>query len=155
MTHTQWMQYALQLAKVAETHNEVPVGAVIIANNRIIGSAHNQTLSQNNACAHAEMLALEQAFLTQCNYRLEKATLYVTLEPCCMCAGALIHARIDTVVFGAYDKRVGACGSVFNILGDPRQYHQPKIIGHCLKEESEALLKQFFAKRRGLMSSQH
>ena len=108
-----WMREALQLANLAKQYDEVPVGAVIIANDKKIAQAHNLTISRKNACAHAEIIALEQAFKAQNNYRLSDATMYVTLEPCCMCAGAIIHSRIDRVVFGAYDKRVGAAGRCF------------------------------------------
>lgn len=142
------MQQALQLAETALTCDEVPVAAIIVANKGIIAEAHNLTISHQNACAHAEMLALAEAFEKQNNYRLLDATMYVTLEPCCMCAGAVIHSRVKRVVFGAYDKRVGAAGSVFNILGDPRQYYHPEVIGGCLQQQSEQLLKRFFLHKR-------
>jgi tRNA(adenine34) deaminase len=148
-----WMKKAIELAKQAAQCGEVPVGAIVIAQNTLISTAHNLTINKKNACAHAEILALEEAFKAQNNYRLSNATIYITLEPCCMCAGALIHSRVDRIIFGAYDKRVGAAGSVFNVLGDPRQYHQPKVTGGCLQQECEQLLTDFFKQKRKASAS--
>lgn len=143
-----WMRYALQLAQQAALQGEVPVGAVLVQDDNILGEGWNQPISLNDPSAHAEMLAMRAAGQTAANYRLPNTTLYVTLEPCCMCAGAMIHARIARVVFGAYDPKTGAAGSLFSVLNDPRHNHQVQISGGVLAEECAELLRTFFRERR-------
>ncbi len=143
-----WMRYALQLAQQAALQGEVPVGAVLVQDDNILGEGWNQPISLNDPSAHAEMLAMRAAGQVAANYRLPNTTLYVTLEPCCMCAGAMIHARIARVVFGAYDPKTGAAGSLFSVLNDPRHNHQVQISGGVLAEECAELLRTFFRERR-------
>ena len=143
-----WMRYALQLAQQAALQGEVPVGAVLVQDDNILGEGWNQPISLNDPSAHAEMLAMRAAGQVAANYRLPNTTLYVTLEPCCMCAGAMIHARIARVVFGAYDPKTGAAGSLFSVLNDPRHNHQVPISGGVLAEECAELLRTFFRERR-------
>ena len=143
-----WMRYALQLAQQAALQGEVPVGAVLVQDDNILGEGWNQPISLNDPSAHAEMLAMRAAGQTAANYRLPNTTLYVTLEPCCMCAGAMIHARIARVVFGAYDPKTGAAGSLFSVLNDARHNHQVQISGGVLAEECAELLRTFFRERR-------
>ena len=143
-----WMRYALQLAQQAALQGEVPVGAVLVQDDNILGEGWNQPISLNDPSAHAEMLAMRAAGQAAANYRLPNTTLYVTLEPCCMCAGAMIHARIARVVFGAYDPKTGAAGSLFSVLNDPRHNHQVQISGGVLAEECAELLRTFFRERR-------
>jgi len=148
MSHKNWMQRALQYAKKTKDQDEVPVSAIIVKDDRIISAAHNQPISTNDPSAHAEIIALRSAAKILGNYRLPNVTLYVTLEPCAMCAGAIIHARVNTLVFGAYDLKTGACGSVMNLPHSAISNHQPKIIGGILEKECSALLKTFFATKR-------
>ena len=143
-----WMRYALQLAQQAALQGEVPVGAVLVQDDNILGEGWNQPISLKDPSAHAEMLAMRAAGQVAANYRLPNTTLYVTLEPCCMCAGAMIHARIARVVFGAYDPKTGAAGSLFSVLNDPRHNHQVQISGGVLAEECAELLRTFFRERR-------
>ena len=143
-----WMRYALQLAQQAALQGEVPVGAVLVQDDNILGEGWNQPISLNDPSAHAEMLAMRAAGQAAANYRLPNTTLYVTLEPCCMCAGAMIHARIARVVFGAYDPKTGAAGSLFSVLNDARHNHQVQISGGVLAEECAELLRTFFRERR-------
>ncbi len=143
-----WMRYALQLAQQAALQGEVPVGAVLVQDDNILGEGWNQPISLNDPSAHAEMLAMRAAGQVAANYRLPNTTLYVTLEPCSMCAGAMIHARIARVVFGAYDPKTGAAGSLFSVLNDPRHNHQVQISGGVLAEECAELLRTFFRERR-------
>lgn len=147
-TDEDWMRYALQLAQRAALQGEVPVGAVLVQDNQVLGEGWNQPISLNDPSAHAEMLAMRAAGQTAANYRLPNTTLYVTLEPCSMCAGAMIHARIARVVFGAYDPKTGAAGSLFSVLNDPRHNHQVQISGGVLAEECAELLRTFFRERR-------
>ena len=147
-TDENWMRYALQLAQQAALQGEVPVGAVLVQDDNILGEGWNQPISLNDPSAHAEMLAMRAAGQTAANYRLPNTTLYVTLEPCSMCAGAMIHARIARVVFGAYDPKTGAAGSLFSVLNDPRHNHQVQISGGVLAEECAELLRTFFRERR-------
>ncbi len=144
----QWMRHALNLAARAETEGEVPVGAVVVKDGELLGEGWNQVITHNDASAHAEIRALYQAGLRLRNYRLPGCVLYVTLEPCCMCAGAIIHARCDRVVFGATDPKTGAAGSVFNVLQDARHNQIPELSGGCLDTECSQLLKHFFRRRR-------
>jgi len=144
------MQYAIELAKQAEQHGEVPVGAVIIDNisNEIIGEGWNCPISTNDPTAHAETRALRKAAASRQNYRLPDTIMYVTLEPCVMCAGAIFHARIGQVVFGAYDPKAGAAGSVINVFGNVRINHHTQIQGGVLEHDCAGLLKDFFKGRR-------
>ena len=144
----QWMRHALKLAGRAESEGEVPVGAVVVKEGELLGEGWNQVIAQNDPSAHAEIRALQQAGLQLQNYRLPGCVLYVTLEPCCMCAGAIIHARCDRVVYGATDPKTGAAGSVFNLLQDARHNQIPALSGACLEAECGEMLKSFFRRRR-------
>lgn len=143
-----WMQYALTLAAKAGEQGEVPVGAVLIRDNAIIGEGWNQPITLHDPSAHAEMLALRAAGQTVGNYRLPHSTLYVTLEPCPMCVGAMIHARVERVVFGAFDPKTGAAGSAFNLLTDERHNHRIAVVGGILETECAETLRAFFRARR-------
>lgn len=143
-----FMQQALELAKEAQRQGEVPVGAVITLNDQVIGEGHNQPISTNDPSAHAEIQALRAAALTIENYRLIDATLYVTLEPCVMCAGAIIHARIAKVVYAATDPKGGAIQSVFEILETKKLNHQVQCLGGLFRDDASQLLKNFFKSRR-------
>jgi tRNA(adenine34) deaminase len=143
-----WMRHALSLAMRAEMQGEVPVGAVIVRADEILGEGWNQTISLSDPSAHAEILALRSAGRQAGNYRLPGCTLYVTLEPCCMCAGALIHARMARVVYGAADPKTGAAGGRFQLLGDLRHNHEVEIAAGCLAQECSAQLQTFFQLRR-------
>lgn len=143
-----WMRRALVLAAQAESLAEVPVGAVIILNDEIIGEGFNHPIAQNDATAHAEINAIRSACLHQQNYRLPGATLYVTLEPCAMCAGAIIHARIARVVFAATEPKTGAAGSCCNLFKLPGLNHSVHSEGGILADQSSELLRQFFRSRR-------
>jgi tRNA(adenine34) deaminase len=143
------MERALSLAVAARDGGEVPVGAVLIgAHGEVLAEAANRPIAGNDPTAHAEMLVLRAAGEKVANYRLPGTTLYVTLEPCAMCAGALIHARVERLVFGAPDPRAGACGSVFDLVRDARLNHRLEVSGGVLAEQSAALLKSFFDERR-------
>lgn len=143
-----WMRHALSLATRAEAHGEVPVGAVVVRADQILGEGWNQAISLSDPSAHAEILALRSAGKQAGNYRLPGCTLYVTLEPCCMCAGALIHARVARVVYGAADPKTGAAGGRFQLLSDPRHNHLVEIAAGCLAQECGAQLQNFFQRRR-------
>jgi tRNA(adenine34) deaminase len=143
-----WMRHAMTLAGRAEAQGEVPVGAVIVRDDQLLGEGWNQTISLNDPSAHAEILALRSAGLKASNYRLPGCTLYVSLEPCCMCAGAIIHSRVARVVYGAADPKTGAAGGRFQILGDVRHNHEVEISGGCLAEECSVQLQRFFQRRR-------
>lgn len=142
------MQHALYLADKACEQGEVPVGAVIIKNDKIIADGWNQPITNHDPSAHAEIMALRYAGQEKQNYRLPETTLYVTLEPCMMCAGAIIHARVERVVFGAYDPKTGAAGSVFDVFADSRHNHQIKVTGGVLAEQCGDKLRDFFRERR-------
>jgi tRNA(adenine34) deaminase len=145
-----WMQYALDLARRAEEEGEVPVGAVLVRDGEVVGEGWNQPIGSSDPSAHAEIQALRDGGNRVGNYRLTDTTMYVTLEPCPMCASALIHARVARVVFGAYDPKGGAAGSVFDLLPpDGRFNHSMKCSGGVLQDECAALLREFFARRRG------
>jgi tRNA(adenine34) deaminase len=143
-----YMQRALQLADMAEQQGEVPVGAVLVSGGNIIGEAYNRVISDSDPSAHAEMLALRAAGLATGNYRLPGAKLYVTLEPCCMCAGAIIHARIARLVFAADDPKTGAAGGCFDLLADSRHNHRVEIEGGYMAAEAADKLREFFRVRR-------
>jgi len=145
---TKWMQRALELAEKAKVQDEVPVGAVIVLDNKIIGEGWNQPISSNDPTAHAEIVALRDAGNNISNYRLPESTMYVTLEPCAMCAGAIVHARLDKVVFAASDPKTGACGSVFNLLQSEKLNHKVEIEEGILKEECQSLIQTFFKQKR-------
>lgn len=143
-----WMQQALAAAHEAEIKDEVPVGAVLVVNNQLISTASNSPISLNDPSAHAEVLAIRKAAQALNNYRLPGLTLYVTLEPCMMCAGAMLHARIQRLVFGAYDEKTGVAGSCSNWINDDMQMHKIKVQGGVLKQECGALLQNFFKQKR-------
>ena len=143
-----WMREAMALARAAQARGEVPVGAVVVRDGRIVGRGGNAPVSANDATAHAEIAALREAGRALGNYRLPDCELYVTLEPCAMCAGAIMHARIRRVVFGARDPKTGACGSVVDLLAEPRLNHHTQVIGGVVAQECGLLLSEFFAARR-------
>ena len=145
------MQAALRLARAAAVREEVPVGAVVIAEGEVLGEAHNETVQRRDPTAHAEVLALHRALQNVGEDRLLMATLYVTLEPCAQCAGAIVLTKVGRVVFGAYDARCGMAGSVYDLLRNPRLNHRPEVVGGLMAEECGDLLKRFFlSKRTGL-----
>lgn len=148
MKDLHYLQHALTLAKKAESEGEVPVGAVIVHENEIIAEGWNQPIQLHDPSAHAEMMALRNASRKLQNYRLKNATLYVTLEPCLMCVGAMIHARIDRLVFGAWDAKAGAVHSVFSLVDDVRHNHAITWQGGVLEPDCSAILRQFFKHRR-------
>lgn len=148
-TDKDWMNSALALAREAAASGEVPVGAVVVRDGRIIGSGRNQPIGSYDPSAHAEIGALRDAAANVGNYRLPGATLYATLEPCAMCAGAVVQARIARLVFAASDPRAGAVGSVFSIPDDPRLNHRVTVAASVGAEASRALLQGFFQARRG------
>jgi tRNA(adenine34) deaminase len=143
------MHEALRLARAAGETDEVPVGCVIVHNGRVIGRAHNQREVLGDPTAHAEMVAITQAAEAVGSWRLHGCTLYVTLEPCTMCAGAMILARLDRLVYGAADPKAGAVESVFRILDEPRLNHRVQVTRGLLAEECGAVLSEFFRARRG------
>jgi tRNA(adenine34) deaminase len=145
---SRWLEKALQLAQRAVDQQEVPVGAVVVYQNEIIGEGWNQPISKCDPSAHAEILALRQAANSVGNYRLLNAELYVTLEPCAMCLGAMLQARIKKLFFGAYDSKAGAVCSVFRILDAPQLNHRIEWQGGLHADASAALLKKFFQSRR-------
>ncbi len=147
-TDQHWMRHALTLARRAEAEGEVPVGAVLVKDDAMIGEGWNQPIGLHDPSAHAEMLALRKAGSALQNYRLTDTTLYVTLEPCVMCAGAILHARLARVVFGAYDPKAGAVSSVYDVLTVPRLNHRLSCEGGVLEQDCAGLLKDFFRARR-------
>ncbi len=142
------MRRALELARHAEEAGEVPVGAVVVLNDEIVGEGWNQPIVSHDPTAHAETVALRAAAVRVRNYRLSDAVLYVTLEPCAMCAGAMVHARIARVVYGAADPKTGAAGSVFNLLDSPALNHHPQLTSGVLAKECGQMLRDFFEARR-------
>ena len=144
------MVRALQLADQAASEDEVPVGAVIVHGGRVIGSGYNQREALEDPTAHAEMIAITQAASSLASWRLEDCTLYVTLEPCPMCAGAIVQARIPRVVYGARDPKAGAVDSLFRLLDDPRLNHRAAVTGGVLADQCGLLLSEFFAAKRRL-----
>jgi tRNA(adenine34) deaminase len=149
MDDTGLMGLALGLAREAGAAGEVPVGALIVMAGKVIGRGFNQPIGRHDPTAHAEVMALRDAAALLGNYRLPGCTLYVTLEPCAMCAGAIMHARIDHVVFGARDPKTGAAGSIIDLFAESRLNHHTTIVGGILAEECGGLLSSFFAARRG------
>lgn len=143
-----WMQYALDLARKAESEGEVPVGAVVVRDGALLGRGWNQNILRNDPSAHAEIIAMRDAGNTLGNHRLRDCTLYVTLEPCSMCVGAMIHARLARIVFAADDPKTGAMGGRFDLLRQPCHNHLPLVEGGCRGDESAALLKGFFQPKR-------
>ncbi len=143
-----FMQTALAEARAAREESEVPVGAVVVHDGRLIGRGGNRTIRDQNPTAHAEMIAIREAARALGSWRLTGCTLYVTLEPCAMCAGAAVLGRVQRVVYGALDPKAGAAGSVFDVLAEPRLNHQPNVAGGLLADESAALLRAFFETRR-------
>jgi len=142
------MQEALRLAVEAADFGEVPVGAVVVKEGQIIGRGYNQPISGSDPTAHAEIMAMREASRATGNYRLPDCDLYVTLEPCVMCSGAIMHARIRRVTYGAQDPKTGACGSAIDLFAQPHLNHHAEVRGGFLAAESVALLQDFFAKRR-------
>jgi tRNA(adenine34) deaminase len=145
---TRYMDLALAEAHKAASTGEVPVGAVIVFNDAVIGSGFNQPISAHDATAHAEIIALRKAGEAVGNYRLSGVTMYCTVEPCMMCAGAMIHARIARLVFGTPDPKAGSAGSIYNVLTDPRLNHRVEVVSGIREDECVALLRTFFARRR-------
>ena len=150
MTDEKYMQPALAEARAAFEENEVPVGAVIVCRNSVVASAHNRREQLQDPTAHAEMIAITQAAAQLGSWRLEDCTLYVTLEPCPMCAGAILQARLPVVVYGAADPKAGAVTSLFQLLDDPRLNHRCEVRGGILAEPCAELLREFFRRQRQL-----
>ena len=150
-----YMRLALKLAKKAASLNEIPVGAVLVLNNQIISEGYNQTLTLNDPTAHAEIIALKKAAEKMNNYRLPGATLYVTLEPCLMCSGAIFQARLARIVFGAFEPKTGVCGSCLNVFDMPMLNHHTTYQSGILAEESAAVLHSFFKRLRQLKKNVH
>ena len=144
----QWMQRAFELAQKAKEHDEVPVGAIIVYENKIIGEGWNQPISSNDPTAHAEIMALRDAGKNIGNYRLPDATMYVTLEPCAMCAGAIVHARLTKLVYAVDDPKTGACGSVLNLLQINEFNHKVEIEKGIMEDECRFLIQTFFKEKR-------
>jgi tRNA(adenine34) deaminase len=144
-----WMSEALRMARTAGELGEVPVGAVIVKDGRVLGRAHNQVETLRDATAHAEMIAITQAAEALENWRLEGADLYVTLEPCAMCAGAMVLSRVARIVYGADDPIAGACGSTFNIVAEKKLNHRIPVVKGVRSAECGELLRAFFRSRRG------
>lgn len=154
LTHEYWMRHALMLAQRAWDEGEVPVGAVLVHNDRVIGEGWNRPIGRHDPTAHAEIMALRQGGLVLQNYRLLDTTLYVTLEPCVMCAGAMVHGRIGTLVFGARDLKTGAAGSLMDVLHHPGMNHWVEIVEGTLSEECSGMLSEFFRQRRLAIKAQ-
>ncbi len=150
LAHALWMQIALEEARAALEENEVPIGAVIVRGREVLGRAHNQREQLRDPTAHAEMIAITQAAAALGSWRLEDCTLYVTLEPCPMCAGAIVQARIPQVVYGAADPKAGAVGSLYRLLDDPRLNHRAEVVSGVLAEACGEILTRFFKDQRGL-----
>ncbi len=149
MTETELMNAALELARQAMTTGDVPVGAIVInAAGEIVGSGNNLREFDNDPTAHAEIVAMREAALTAENWRLDDHTLIVTLEPCAMCAGAIAQSRMKKVIFGAWDEKAGAVGSVWDILRDPRAPHKVEVVSGVLEEQCAGILKEFFQQQR-------
>ncbi|WP_405632823.1 tRNA adenosine(34) deaminase TadA [Pseudoalteromonas sp. Ld20] len=144
-----WMAQALEFAKKAEQLNEIPVGAVLVKDNQFIAAGYNRSITDNDPSAHAEMIAIREGGKVLNNYRLIDCTLYVTLEPCSMCAGLLVHSRIKRLVFGAADEKTGSAGSIMNLLQDCRLNHQVEVEAGVLSDLCGQTISDFFKRRRG------
>ncbi len=144
----EFMQMALQQARIAADCGEVPVGAVLVLDGQLIAAGHNRNRMDHDPSAHAEIVVLRAAGMSLANHRLLHCSLYVSLEPCVMCAGAMIHARLGRLVYGAADPKTGAAGSVFDVLADPRHNHRVEVHGGVLEAPCGQLLRDFFAARR-------
>jgi tRNA(adenine34) deaminase len=142
------MRLALECAREAETHGDVPIGAALARGDELLAAAGNERELRRDPTAHAEILAIQAAAEALGGWRLPDTTLYITLEPCAMCAGAIVLARIPTVIFGAPDPKAGAAGSVLDVLAEPALNHRPQVFGGVMEEECAALLREFFAARR-------
>ena len=149
MTDLTYLRAAIAEAQAAEANGEVPVGAVVVHENKIIGRGQNRVLRDSDPTAHAEIVALREAGLALKNYRLEDCTLYATLEPCAMCAGAILHARLSRLVYAAPDPKAGACGSVLSVMNHPQLNHRVEVEPGLLAEECGPMLSNFFLERRG------
>lgn len=149
MSDAEFMGLALDLARQAGAAGEVPVGAVVVLNDEVVGRGWNQPIGRHDPSSHAEIMALRDAAQVLGNYRLPGCTLYATLEPCAMCAGAIMHARIGRVVFGARDPKTGVAGSVIDLFAETRLNHHASVVGGVMAEQCGALLSGFFAARRG------
>ena len=143
-----YMHAALEQARIAQAAGEVPVGAIVVKDGEIIGAGFNAPISGHDPTAHAEIRALRDAAMRRGNYRLPGCELYVTLEPCAMCVGAMLHARIARLIYGAADPKTGACGSVLDLFSEPRLNHHATVTAGVMAEECGALLREFFASRR-------
>lgn len=143
-----YMQLAIKQAKKAESFDEVPIGAVVVLDNKVIATGYNKKNKNRNSILHAEMIALNKAMKKLGDWHLNDCTLFVTLEPCPMCAGACINARIGQIVFGAFDPKAGCCGSLYNLPTDTRFNHRPKVIGGVLEKECATLLSTYFKGKR-------
>jgi tRNA(adenine34) deaminase len=149
VTDEEFMAQALELAREAQAAGEVPVGAVVVKAGKIVGRGFNRPVSSSDPSAHAEMIALRDAAARLGNYRLSGCDLFVTLEPCVMCSGAIMHARIDRLIFGARDPKTGACGSVVDVFSEARLNHHTRVTANVLGDASRELLQAFFGARRG------
>ena len=149
LTDEDYLRAAIAEARTAELEGEVPVGAVVVYNDEIIGRGQNRVLRDSDPTAHAEIVALRKAGIALSNYRLTNCTLYVTLEPCAMCAGAILHARIARLVYAADDPKAGACGSVLSVMNHPQLNHKVEVAPGLLAEEGGPMLSNFFLARRG------
>lgn len=143
-----FMRRAIELANLADSHNEIPVGAVVVCNGEIVGEGYNQSIMNNDPSAHAEMMAIRDAGKNLQNYRLLDCTLYVTLEPCPMCAGLLVHSRINRLIFSSKDLKTGAAGSAFSLLNHEKHNHQVQVKSGLLAAECSDMLSAFFKRRR-------
>jgi tRNA(adenine34) deaminase len=144
-----WMAEAIAEARAAQAHGDVPIGCVVVRHDEIIGRGHNEREAREDPTAHAEILALREAAAALGSWRVLDSTLYVTLEPCAMCAGAIVLGRVGRVVYGCDDPKAGAAGSVLDVLAEPRLNHRPAVTGGVLEEECAELLRAFFRARRG------
>jgi tRNA(adenine34) deaminase len=146
--HERYMRIAIEAAKIAQENGDVPIGAVIVHKGKIVAKAYNQREQLQDPTAHAEIIALTQAAAALGNWHLHDCTMYVTLEPCCMCAGALVLSRIERLVYSCDDPKAGACGSIYNIVQDQRLNHRLEITSGLLNSECSILLQEFFQKKR-------
>ena len=146
--HELWMRVALEEADAASVSGEIPVGAIVVSGDRIVGRGHNRSIGSSDPTGHAEVIALRDAGTRIGNYRLPETIMYVTLEPCPMCAGALLHARVGNLVFGSRDPEVGAAGSAMNLLESPLANHRCQVIAGILEADCSSRLKDFFKQRR-------